>query len=53
MANCKDCNCELGSRGDNHKYCTRCLSQWYSDRDLDPSNIPNGDFDDDFRGMEE
>ena len=44
--NCKDCNCKIG---DNHEYCTRCLAQWYADNDLDPSEVPNGDFDDDFR----
>lgn len=44
---CKDCQEELGERGNNHEYCVRCISQWYAENDLDPSVVPNGDFDDD------
>lgn len=39
---CEDCGREVDQ---NHRFCSRCLAQWYAERDLDPSEVPNGDFD--------
>jgi hypothetical protein len=44
---CLDCGEDMGSRGKNHDYCTRCLAVWYEDNGLSDVDIPNGDFDDD------
>ena len=42
---CRDCNEYMGKRASNHKYCERCLSNWYAENNLDPSEVPNGDYD--------
>lgn len=41
---CKDCGKDMGYRGLNHEYCTRCISSWYAENNIDPSETPNGDF---------
>ena len=51
---CKDCGQDMGKRrGSNHEYCERCISKWYADNDIEPNEIPNGDFDDDGFNQEE
>ena len=49
--NCKECDEEMGKRGDNHKYCTECISRWHIDNEI-PDDMPNGDWDEMIRGEE-
>ena len=43
---CKDCGEDMGSRGDNHDHCSRCIAIWHTENEV-PDNAPCGDWDDD------